>query len=81
MQGVNILIMLLYRESVMEDGYLDLVDTVDRLKFLCKKLNLSKIIDGDFGQINILAEMKERIEMIELERIDEPIVDKYKYQA
>jgi len=65
----------------MEDGYLDLVDTVDRLKFLCKKLNLSKIIDGDFGQINILAEMKERIEMIELERIDEPIVDKYKYQA
>jgi len=65
----------------MEDGYLDLVDTVDRLKFLCKKLNLSKIIDGDFGQINIVAEMKERIEMIELERIDEPIVDKYKYQA
>tara|TARA_R100001530_G_scaffold114888_1_gene81859 strand:- start:332 stop:529 length:198 start_codon:yes stop_codon:yes gene_type:complete len=65
----------------MEDEYLDLVDTVDRLKFLCKKLNLSKIIDGDFGQINILAEMKERIEMIELERIDEPIVDKYKYQA
>jgi len=65
----------------MEDEYIDLVDTVDRLKFLCKKLNLSKIIDGDFGQINILAEMKERIEMIELERIDEPIVDKYKYQA
>ena len=81
MQGVNISIMLLYRESVMEDEYLDLVDTVDRLKFLCKRLNLSKIVDGDFGQIDILAEMKERIEMIELERIDEPIVDKYKYQA
>ena len=65
----------------MEDEYLDLVDTVDRLKHLCKKLNLSKIVDGDFGQIDILAEMKERIEMIELERIDTPIVDKFKYQA
>ena len=65
----------------MEDEYLDLVDTVDRLKFLCKRLNLSKIADGDFGQIDILAEIKERIEMIELERIDEPLVDKFKYQA
>tara|TARA_R110002020_G_scaffold443902_1_gene655236 strand:- start:285 stop:482 length:198 start_codon:yes stop_codon:yes gene_type:complete len=65
----------------MEDEYIDLVDTVDRLKSLCKRLNLSKIVDGDFGQIDILSEMKERIEMIELERIDEPLVDKYKYQA
>jgi hypothetical protein len=65
----------------MEDEYLDIVDTVDRLKFLCKKLNLSKIVDGDFGQIDILAEIKERIEMIELERFDMPIADKFKYQA
>ena len=65
----------------MEYEYLDLVDTVDRLKHLCKRLNLSKIVDGDFGQIDILSEMKERIEMIELERFDMPIVDKFKYQA
>lgn len=65
----------------MEYEYLDLVDTVDRLKHLCKRLNLSKIVDGDFGQIDILSEMKERIEMIELERFDMPIVDKFKNQA
>jgi len=65
----------------MEHEYTDVVDAVDRLKHLCRKLNVSKLIDGDMRQIDILAEMKERIEMIELERIDEPIVDKYKYQA
>ena len=65
----------------MEDEYLDLVDTVDRLKFLCKRLNLSKIVDGDFGQIDILAEMKERIETMELERVDVLPVDRFKYQA
>ena len=65
----------------MEHEYTDVVDAVDRLKHLCRKLNVSKLIDGDMRQIDILAEMKERIETMELERIDVLPVDRFKYQA
>jgi hypothetical protein len=52
--------------------YLDLVDTVKRLNEICKELNLTKIIEGDATQIEIISEIKTRIESLELERV-EPI--------
>ena len=52
--------------------YLDLVDTVERLSKICKELNLTKIIEGDAKQIEIISEIKTRIESLELERV-EPI--------
>ena len=53
----------------MEDEYLDLVDTIERLRKISKKLNISKILGGDAAQIEIISEIKERIDEIEIERI------------
>jgi len=49
--------------------YLDLVDTVDRLHELCEKLSIKDVIKGDARQIEIVAEIKERIESMEIERV------------
>jgi hypothetical protein len=49
--------------------YLDLFDTVDRLHELCEKLNIKDVIKGDAKQIEIVAEIKERIESMEIERV------------
>ncbi len=49
--------------------YLDLVDTVDRLRELCEKLNIKQVIKGDSKQIEIIVEIKERIESMEIERV------------
>jgi len=53
----------------MEHEYLDLVDTMERLRKISKKLNISKIVGGDDSQIEIISEIKERIDKIEIERI------------
>ena len=53
----------------MDFEYLDLVDTVDRLHELCEKLNIKKVIKGDAKQIEIVVEIKERIEAMEIERV------------
>jgi hypothetical protein len=53
----------------MEHEYLDLVDTMERLRKISKKLNISKIVGGDASQIEIISEIKERIDEIEIERI------------
>ena len=49
--------------------YLDLVDTVDRLHELCEKLSIKKVIKGDAKQIELVVEIKERIESMEIERV------------
>ena len=53
----------------MEFEYLDLVDTVDRLHELCEKLSIKDVIKGNAKQIEIVVEIKERIEAMEIERI------------
>tara|TARA_R110001592_G_scaffold33942_3_gene117093 strand:+ start:890 stop:1093 length:204 start_codon:yes stop_codon:yes gene_type:complete len=57
---------------VMSLPYLDLVDTVERLSKICKELNITDILEGDAKQIEIISEIKTRIESLELERV-EPI--------
>ena len=52
--------------------YLDLVDTVERLSKISKELNITDILEGDAKQIEIISEIKTRIESLELERV-EPI--------
>ena len=52
--------------------YLDLVDTVERLSKICKELNITDILEGNATQIEIISEIKTRIESLELERV-EPI--------
>jgi len=49
--------------------YLDLIDTVDRLHELCEKLSIKDVIKGDARQIEIIVEIKERIDAMEIERI------------
>ena len=49
--------------------YLDLIETVDRLHELCEKLNIKQVIKGNAKQIEIVVEIKERIEAMEIERI------------
>jgi hypothetical protein len=49
--------------------YLDLIDTVDRLHELCEKLSIKDVIKGDAIQIEIIVEIKERIDAMEIERI------------
>ena len=53
----------------MEFEYLDLIDTVDRLHELCEKLSIKDVIKGNATQIEIVVEIKERIEAMEIERI------------
>ena len=53
----------------MEFEYLDLIETVDRLHELCEKLSIKDVIKGNAKQIEIVAEIKERIEAMEIERI------------
>ena len=49
--------------------HLDLFDTVDRLHELCEKLSIKDVIKGNAKQIEIVVEIKERIEAMEIERI------------
>ena len=49
--------------------YLDLIDTVDRLHELCEKLSIKDVIKGNAKQIEIIVEIKERIDAMEVERI------------
>ena len=53
----------------MEFEYLDLIETVDRLHELCEKLSIKDVIKGNAKQIEIVSEIKERIEAMEIERI------------
>ena len=49
--------------------YLDLIETVDRLHELCEKLSIKDVIKGNAKQIEIVVEIKERIDAMEIERI------------
>ena len=49
--------------------YLDLIETVDRLHELCEKLSIKDVIKGNAKQIEIIVEIKERIDAMEVERI------------
>tara|TARA_Y100000310_G_C20294991_1_gene628942 strand:+ start:243 stop:440 length:198 start_codon:yes stop_codon:yes gene_type:complete len=60
---------------------LDLVDTIGRLREICRKLNVSKIIDGNADQIEMIVEIKERVMSLEVERIDTGNVDLMEYRA
>ena len=53
----------------MEFEYLDLIETVDRLHELCEKLSIKDVIKGNAKQIEIIVEIKERIDAMEIERI------------
>jgi hypothetical protein len=55
----------------MEFEYLDLVDTISRLREICEKLDISDILDGNAKQIEIISEIKSRIENMEVERVED----------
>jgi len=55
----------------MEFEYLDLVDTISRLREICKKLDISDILEGNAKQIEIISEIKSRIENMEVERVED----------
>ena len=54
----------------MEFEYLDLVDTISRLRKICKKLDISDILEGNAKQIEIISEIKSRVENMEVERVE-----------
>ena len=54
----------------MELEYLDLVDTISRLREICKKLDISDILEGNAKQIEIISEIKSRVESMEVERVE-----------
>ena len=54
----------------MELEYLDLVDTISRLREICKKLDISDILEGNAKQIEIISEIKSRVENMEVERVE-----------
>ena len=55
----------------MELEHLDLVDTISRLRKICKKLDISAILDGNAKQIEIISEIKSRVENMEVERVED----------
>tara|TARA_R100000750_G_scaffold48263_1_gene33096 strand:+ start:646 stop:843 length:198 start_codon:yes stop_codon:yes gene_type:complete len=54
----------------MELEHLDLVDTISRLREICKKLDISAILEGNAKQIDIISEIKMRVENMEVERVE-----------
>ena len=54
----------------MEIEHLDLVDTIERLRKISKKLNIAKILDGNAAQIEIISEIKSRLEKLIIERVN-----------
>jgi len=54
----------------MELEYLDLVDTISRLREICKKLDIYDILEGNAKQIEIISEIKSRVENMEVERVE-----------
>jgi hypothetical protein len=59
----------------------DLVDTIDRLKELSDDINISSILRGDAKQIEIISEIKKRIDSIEVERVESVDFDAQRFQA
>jgi len=59
----------------------DLVDTIDRLKELSDDINISSILRGDAKQIEIISEIKKRIDSIEIERVESVDFDAQRFQA
>jgi hypothetical protein len=59
----------------------DLVDTIDRLKELSDNINISSILRGDAKQIEIISEIKKRIDSIEIERVESVDFDSQRFQA
>ena len=55
----------------MEFEHLDLVDTISRLRKICKKLDISAILEGNAKQIEIISEIKSRIVNMEVERVED----------
>jgi len=55
---------------MMELEHLDLVDTISRLREICKKLDISAILDGNAKQMDIISEIKMRVENMEVERVE-----------
>ena len=60
---------------------LDLVDTLERLRHLCKKLSIGQILKCNPEQIEIISEIKERIQNLEVERVDPIDFINTKYEA
>ena len=54
----------------MEFEHLDLVDTISRLREICKKLDISAILEGNAKQMDIISEIKMRVENMEVERVE-----------
>jgi|TARA_R100001530_G_scaffold114522_1_gene81489 hypothetical protein len=63
------------------DELFDLVDTIDRLKELSKDINISSILEGDTKQIELISEIKKRIDSIEVERVESVDFDVQRFQA
>ena len=61
--------------------YMDLVDTIKRLDYLCKKLKISSILKGNAKQIEMISEIKARIIDLEIERVEPIEFDFKKYVA
>ena len=55
----------------MEFEHLDLVDTINRLREICEKLDISDILDGNAKQIEIISEIKSRVKNMEVERVED----------
>jgi hypothetical protein len=55
---------------MMELEHLDLVDTISRLREICKKLDISAILEGNAKQMDIISEIKMRVENMEVERVE-----------
>ncbi len=60
---------------------LDLVDTLERLRHLCKKLSIGQILKCNPEQIEIISEIKERIQNLEVERVEPIDFINTKYEA
>ena len=61
--------------------HLDLVDTIERLNKLCKKIKISSILEGHREQIETIMEIKAIIENLEVQRVEPSDFGDIKYEA
>tara|TARA_R110002051_G_scaffold182285_2_gene251897 strand:- start:5195 stop:5377 length:183 start_codon:yes stop_codon:yes gene_type:complete len=58
---------------------MDIFETIERLKYISSKLDIDKLLNNSKQQINYIKEIKKRVKLLDIERIDMSTMDKWEF--
>ena len=58
---------------------MDIFETIERLKYISSKLDIDKLITSSSQQIRYIKEIKKRVKLLDIERIDMSTMDKWEF--